>query len=169
MPRCYYCKQDLPESEFYVTEAKSRGISDACRSCNRLMSKANYQRRKEYHKEQSRQWQKDNPETYKQILGRNRDKRRAAERSAEYDKTVYLEAVAERDNDICQICGQTCSVEDRSIDHKIPLTRGGNHTWENVQLAHRRCNARKNDRTPEEFEEYVRWATDQEQAANKRK
>jgi hypothetical protein len=33
-----------------------------------------------------------------------------------------------------------------SVDHRIPLARGGTHTWENVALVHFRCNLRKGDR-----------------------
>lgn len=33
-----------------------------------------------------------------------------------------------------------------TIDHIIPLARGGRHTRDNVQLAHRRCNCAKSDR-----------------------
>lgn len=34
-----------------------------------------------------------------------------------------------------------------SIDHIVPISRGGLHTHENVQLAHLACNGRKGDRT----------------------
>lgn len=33
-----------------------------------------------------------------------------------------------------------------SVDHRIPLARGGTHTWDNVALVHFRCNVRKGDR-----------------------
>ncbi|WP_158070491.1 HNH endonuclease [Streptomyces luteocolor] len=33
-----------------------------------------------------------------------------------------------------------------SLDHVIPLSRGGSHRRDNVQLAHLRCNLRKNNR-----------------------
>jgi len=32
----------------------------------------------------------------------------------------------------------------------IPRSRGGTHTWENVVAACRRCNAKKENRTPQE-------------------
>ena len=43
-------------------------------------------------------------------------------------------------------CCQYCSGAAESIDHVIPRSRGGEHTWENVVAACRPCNVRKRDR-----------------------
>ena len=37
-----------------------------------------------------------------------------------------------------------------SIDHIIPVSRGGTHTWDNVQLAHRYCNSIKSNKLVDE-------------------
>ena len=55
-------------------------------------------------------------------------------------------AVFARDEHRCQYCGRHAD----SIDHVLPRSRGGEHIWENVAAACRRCNTRKRDRTPEE-------------------
>jgi 5-methylcytosine-specific restriction endonuclease McrA len=55
-------------------------------------------------------------------------------------------AVFARDDHRCQYCGQPAD----SIDHVLPRSRGGEHIWENVAAACRRCNTHKRDRTPEE-------------------
>jgi 5-methylcytosine-specific restriction endonuclease McrA len=47
-----------------------------------------------------------------------------------------------RDNYSCQYCGGPAE----SIDHVVPRSRGGGHTWENVVAACRSCNVRKRDR-----------------------
>jgi 5-methylcytosine-specific restriction endonuclease McrA len=51
-------------------------------------------------------------------------------------------AVFARDNYRCQYCHAAAE----NIDHVIPRSRGGTHTWENVVAACRACNARKEDR-----------------------
>ncbi len=51
-----------------------------------------------------------------------------------------------RDDHTCQYCGARAE----SIDHIIPRSRGGTHTWENVVAACRRCNSRKENRLPDE-------------------
>jgi 5-methylcytosine-specific restriction endonuclease McrA len=55
-------------------------------------------------------------------------------------------AVFARDGHRCQYCGSAAE----NIDHVIPRSRGGAHTWDNVVAACRPCNTRKRDRLPEE-------------------
>lgn len=78
----------------------------------------------------------------------------------EIDKDIELSRLYKRDNGICYLCGLPCNYEDYyisdngafivgrdypSIDHVIPLSKGGTHTWDNVKLAHFRCNTLKRD------------------------
>jgi len=55
-------------------------------------------------------------------------------------------AVFARDNYTCQYCGGKAE----SIDHVVPRSRGGAHSWENVVAACRKCNNRKMNRLPAE-------------------
>jgi 5-methylcytosine-specific restriction endonuclease McrA len=48
-------------------------------------------------------------------------------------------AVFARDHWSCQYCAAAAE----NLDHVIPRSRGGEHVWENVVAACRRCNARK--------------------------
>jgi len=73
------------------------------------------------------------------------------------DSDISLFELAEKCDDVCQLCGLTVDWSDYemkngqkicgnmypSIDHIKPISRGGLHSWENVQLAHRVCNSRK--------------------------
>ena len=47
-----------------------------------------------------------------------------------------------RDGHGCQYCGARAE----TVDHVVPRSRGGRHTWENVVAACRLCNANKRDR-----------------------
>ena len=51
-------------------------------------------------------------------------------------------AVFARDGHRCQYCNRAAE----NIDHVVPRSRGGPHTWENVVASCRPCNARKEDR-----------------------
>ncbi|NBW22774.1 MAG: HNH endonuclease [Caulobacteraceae bacterium] len=57
-----------------------------------------------------------------------------------------------RDGPLCQICGelmdwQTGRHRERvSLDHIIPISKGGLHTMDNVRLVHLSCNSRKSDK-----------------------
>lgn len=73
------------------------------------------------------------------------------------DKDITLEALYRRDSGVCYLCGQRCDWNDRdtkanivgknypTIDHIIPVARGGLHSWNNVRLAHFWCNTMKSD------------------------
>ena len=65
-----------------------------------------------------------------------------------------LHKLYKRDKGICYICGNKCDYEDYtyrgntfiagnyypSIDHIIPISKGGTDEWNNLKLAHFKCN-----------------------------
>ncbi|MGE3680702.1 MAG: HNH endonuclease [Bdellovibrionales bacterium] len=54
-----------------------------------------------------------------------------------------------RDGHICQYCCQKFSEKKLTVDHVIPLSKGGRHEWTNVVTACSECNNRKGDKTLE--------------------
>lgn len=82
-------------------------------------------------------------------------KRRAILRGALSEKYTTLE-IADRDSYKCGLCGKLVDMSlaapdlgSPTIDHVLPIARGGNDTRDNVQLAHFGCNSRKGARIPE--------------------
>lgn len=80
---------------------------------------------------------------------RRKDRKRAG---CSFVEHINRNAIFERDKWICQICGEPVNPALRfphslsaTIDHIIPLARGGNHQRSNVQLAHFICNCLKSD------------------------
>jgi 5-methylcytosine-specific restriction endonuclease McrA len=61
---------------------------------------------------------------------------------------VSRREVLRRDNHACQYCG---SGKRLTLDHVIPRSKGGQHTWNNVVAACERCNSKKGDRLPQEI------------------
>ena len=53
-----------------------------------------------------------------------------------------------RDGYVCQYCG--VHTRDLTIDHVLPKSRNGPHTWENLVSACKTCNHRKGGRTAQE-------------------
>lgn len=77
---------------------------------------------------------------------RNRN-RRHLERSAQRTgDNITLRQLGERDSWRCHLCGKPVTKtpgnlpKSPSIDHLVPLSERGTHTWPNVALAHRACN-----------------------------
>ncbi|AFZ57638.1 HNH endonuclease [Anabaena cylindrica FACHB-243] len=56
---------------------------------------------------------------------------------------VNRREVLKRDNHTCQYCGSTKRL---TLDHVIPRSKGGQHTWDNVVTACDKCNSIKSDR-----------------------
>lgn len=70
-----------------------------------------------------------------------------------FDESVTLKNVFKKYEGKCQCCGKLLSFDVGvtennypSIDHVIPLSRGGSHQWENVQLLCRKCNILKSNK-----------------------
>lgn len=69
-------------------------------------------------------------------------------------ETINVRKVFDNDNWLCGICGELVDKEipypDResaSVDHIVPLSKGGNHTYDNLQIAHLQCNLKKHNNT----------------------
>lgn len=79
--------------------------------------------------------------------------RRAQAVRAGYE-IVSRAAVFERDRWTCHLCGKAAHRDAQApydphvatLDHVIPLSKGGSHTMENLRTAHFICNSRKGNR-----------------------
>ncbi len=78
------------------------------------------------------------------------------------DRDIDVHKLYDRDQGICWLCGEKCDFSDHtldergnfivgqnypSIDHVKPLSKGGQHSWDNVKLAHHYCNTLKSNKT----------------------
>lgn len=64
-----------------------------------------------------------------------------AERAAVYNKACGC----------CTICGEFVPIDDFTIDHIMPISKGGSYDLDNLQLAHPSCNRMKDDALPDDF------------------
>ena len=55
-----------------------------------------------------------------------------------------------RDRNICAYCGGRYELGELTMEHIVPLSKGGRHFWMNLVTACRGCNHRKGNRTPEQ-------------------
>ena len=85
----------------------------------------------------------------KNYLAANSSRRRAIKRGATVE-VVDPAVVYDRDIGLCQICGLPVEDGDFSLDHRIPLTRGGEHSYANCGTAHLSCNSKKHRKLPEQ-------------------
>ena len=158
---CPQCKRTLPSSAFNIARGTPSGLQSYCRKCQNPMvlqqyynhkaawlayRKANHQRRWAHNRALAKLWRKNNHTRY---LGHMR-RYQAMKRGATVENVNY-DAIWERDNGICYICGLFILREDVHFDHVIPLSKGGSHTYENVRVTHSRCNLSKHAKLPSEI------------------
>lgn len=66
------------------------------------------------------------------------------------NKRKYYQNLRTRDGDLCWLCGEPMDFSDRpsggagdrsaTLDHVVPLGRGGSNEQTNLRLAHAKCN-----------------------------
>jgi 5-methylcytosine-specific restriction endonuclease McrA len=59
------------------------------------------------------------------------------------------------DMGICHYCGRKFKPEELTMDHVVPLARGGTSTKGNVVPACKECNSKKKYMLPLEWDEYI--------------
>lgn len=85
---------------------------------------------------------------------------RARKYGCKYEPGITLKKLIARDGLRCAICGEMCDPNDHrwtkyggplspTMDHIVPLVKGGGHVWNNVQVAHWICNSAKSDEIEE--------------------
>jgi len=67
-----------------------------------------------------------------------------------YNNPLNRKLIFERDGYKCHYCGQKVNQDNATIDHKIPMSKGGNNSKENLVTACVECNSIKSGKTLEE-------------------
>jgi len=122
---CRKCSQEKVASRF-SPDKTTDGMRVFCKDCNR---------------EACRKYQKTHPD----IFARKANRRRAHKRNA-FVEDVEPVVLIELDDGICGICGEDVDPFEYHIDHIIPLSKGGEHSYTNTQIAHPECNLKKGAR-----------------------
>ena len=81
---------------------------------------------------------KANPETYA-----NYSATRRARKADAFIEAIDRQVVFVRDQGTCGICQQGVESANWHLDHVLPLSKGGMHSYDNVQVSHPVCNMRK--------------------------
>lgn len=82
-------------------------------------------------------------------------KRNGGKLSIKTIQLVYEDNIKRFGTLTCYLCLQPIEFKQDSLEHKIPLSRSGTNEYNNLAIAHRKCNSKKWNKTPEEYKEYV--------------
>ena len=122
------------------SEEWKKNISKSCRGEKAWNWKGGISKYPSYGLENLRKWRKKNPD--KAILQNQR--RRARKRNAEgYFTLSEWQTLKAQYNWTCQICKKSEPEIKLTIDHIIPLSRGGSNNIENIQPLCKSCNSKK--------------------------
>lgn len=90
---------------------------------------------------------------------REQSQRRRARKASLPNEKIDLLVVFDRDGGACCLCGSVIDLGlnwpdplSFSLDHIVPLSRGGAHLYSNVQASHLRCNLQKGAAPPPQKE-----------------
>lgn len=127
-----------------------QGPRPICRSCGKVLNGLNHRfcGALDCKAAYKTAWREKNKDSVKRTRSAMKAKRRDA-----YVEHVDVGEVYKRDSWKCGICGKKVDrnltyphPRSASLDHVIPLSRGGKHESVNCQLAHLDCNVRKGNR-----------------------
>jgi 5-methylcytosine-specific restriction endonuclease McrA len=83
---------------------------------------------------------------------RSKSARRRARRLNAFVEHVDKKTLYQRDLGICGICKGEVAYAEATIDHVIPLSRHGLHSYANTAVAHGFCNLYKGSLMPEDID-----------------
>ena len=109
------------------------------REDTRIRGRRSRARNPEHYQKKNAQWRKDNPTKITEYA----QERRARILNAPVVERIDRKAIIARDRSICHICGKHIIPTEMSLDHLVPLARGGSHAAQNLACAHRRCNSQR--------------------------
>lgn len=107
-----------------------------------LATKAKY---REAHREQDHLYHAEYRKSHPGYQRDENHRRRVRERGGFVEK-VDLAVLIERDKGICQICLKPIRNGRETIDHILPISLKGSHSYANTRIAHGLCNSKRGNR-----------------------
>lgn len=167
---CCGCDDHKLRSEFTRNGRRKDGLNSWCKACQKAYGERNrgehigYYRRywaanrermlayqheqKDRRSQQLRAWKRANPQKVNDYEARRHARKRANGCGEPYARLD----IAFRDGWLCHLCGHaidpsaTVLRETFTVDHVIPLSKGGADAPHNLKAAHFGCNAAKSNR-----------------------
>lgn len=161
MKRCSRCEETKDFSCFRKNARYLDGHHSWCIDCSKQYRKDQYQANKEKEKKQhkdwvsnnrerrsaqnvaaTKKWQENNKEKVTHWKTDNKHRRREIYATGSLTLDEWVE-VCNKFGNKCLKCGEN----EVTIDHVVPLSKGGTHSMDNVQPLCRSCNSTKHDKT----------------------
>jgi 5-methylcytosine-specific restriction endonuclease McrA len=154
--KCGACGVFKSIKEFYKQRASIDCHTAFCKECSKDYVLA-YRKEHPARPEQCKRWQRtyrlnhlkeaaENNRIWRQAnldkICANKSRRRVRESSALIE-LVSRATVYARDGGKCHVCGKKVNSKNWHLDHLIPLSKGGDHSYRNVATACPKCNLQR--------------------------
>ncbi len=172
MKYCPRCNSTKPLEDFNKNKNRCDEYQGYCRPCqnsrnvqwkedNRArylaQKKARYENNKEKHNEGVRRWQKENPEKVAAINARYTQNHKEKVYFKNHRRRIKIKsnALVVLDKEIKRLYSSNCihcgTTENITMDHLIPVSRGGRHSIGNIVPMCQKCNFSKHSKL------YAEW------------
>lgn len=146
MKECFMCDLVLPLSSFTKTPRGYGGLMAYCKPCCSKRKMVD----PKLHAMRTRNYRRGNL-SYRSAHAAHMSARRARIRNQDTGLVTIAFVRSLYDQDQCSYCCMSVERSDRTMDHCVPLVRGGLHDPANLVMACSRCNSRKGAKTSEEY------------------
>jgi 5-methylcytosine-specific restriction endonuclease McrA len=141
---CTRCKVVKTTSDFNRSSVTRDGLHAWCRSCVSAHGREKRQRVRKavYMKMYNAQYNTEHADIKYNASSRSR----CEQYQVKYVEDVDRRVVWDRDEGYCRHCKMFVPFEDFEVDHIIPMSKGGDHSYSNVQTLCTPCNRSKADK-----------------------
>lgn len=147
LKECASCKLILPFNDYYSAERGSANLAAYCKTCTKT---------KYYDKDKARA----HTQSYRD---RNRNRWRALHRINQFNRRSLIKATEDGtvtdkfidsiySQEICYWCKEFTDEDERTLEHIIELSSGGQHSASNITMACLSCNSSRQNRGVKEVE-----------------
>ena len=88
-------------------------------------------------------------------MRRHKRNKKAGSLTVELIQTVYEENIKQNGTLTCIYCNKKIPFGKDSLEHKLPLSRGGKNIFSNLAIACKSCNCHKHNKTEEEYKMFL--------------
>lgn len=145
---CTKCGREFPATtKFFRLRNQGKYLRSECRECEHKHKLESQKRNRASANERARRYGLRHPD--KRLANVHRRRAHKLNNGGSYTQAdIELQLRSQKGR--CWYCGKPLG-EDQTIDHLIPLSRGGSNAPRNIVIAHLRCNLSKGAKLPHEY------------------
>jgi len=155
--KCTKCGVEKPHADFHKDKAKKDGLKSRCKSCRAAYSMANREHRAEYlaeyreaNKERIAEKQAEYREANKERIAEyrkaNKDRRLAYKAERRAKKKNAAVDLTDNERLAIRLIYEDAQTLGWHVDHIVPISKGGLHHPDNLQIVRPSYNLQKNDK-----------------------